>query len=537
MRPAPSRRATGWPGRHVRRAGRAGRDGLPRRPPPARPRRRARGAGLRPARPARPARCSTSAGWASATRTPQPLVVDWRAPAAAAFYRATAGRAAGRGAPPHDPVAPASGSPASRTTCSTPRPPRRSMRVVGDGALLATPVQGHRAGHAGHRRDHPAGAGRGDPLPRLRRDDRRPAARAPARPRWPCTGRRTCSTPTAAGSPAAASWWSARPACSSSTSRRCCPRSARTPRPCTRWARWCPGYDRHPDRPARGGGDQGLAADAPGAGAGRRATRCRAARASCGCSTGARCCGWTGGELDADPATGRCTGGRAATRSAGPASTGSSPRSGRRPAGCTIAGCRSSAAFEDEIAERPEFREFLKAWWPRLHPRHVLGWLARPGAAAPVRRAGCSPGAEIATAAARRTGRWTTDGLTIADVALLDELDALLGTPARRPRSRPRPVPAAGGVRELSTFADRQRGRPGQAARSDRRTTGTTRTWWWTRRRTSRRCSGGWSAGAAGRVLDGGGRPGADRVDRRPGGAGPGPGPGAGPAPAATATR
>jgi hypothetical protein len=34
--------------------------------------------------------------------------------------------------------------------------------------------------------------------------------------------------------------------------------------------------------------------------------------------------------------------------------------------------------FSDELAERTEFREFLKAWWPRLHPRHVLGWLARP---------------------------------------------------------------------------------------------------------------------------------------------------------------
>ena len=84
--------------------------------------------------------------------------------------------------------------------------------------------------------------------------------------------------------------------------------------------------------------------------------------------------------------TGRCRGAPAATRCAGPASTRSWPRSGRRPAGCGSAGCRSSARFEDEIIERPEFREFLKAWWPRLHPRHVLGWLARPGAAAPVRR-------------------------------------------------------------------------------------------------------------------------------------------------------
>ena len=43
-----------------------------------------------------------------------------------------------------------------------------------------------------------------------------------------------------------------------------------------------------------------------------------------------------------------------------------------------VTGLPEQRAFEDEIIERPEFREFLKAWWPRLHPRHVLGWLAHP---------------------------------------------------------------------------------------------------------------------------------------------------------------
>ncbi|MET8232991.1 AAA family ATPase [Micromonospora sp. NPDC005298] len=112
-------------------------------------------------------------------------------------------------------------------------------------------------------------------------------------------------------------------------------------------------------------------------------------------------------------------------------------------------------AFEDEIAERPEFREFLKAWWPRLHPRHVLGWLARPDR---LRRyaGGILSGAEI-----RLLGAAYRDldsaGLTIADVALLDELDALLGKPVQPARARRDPFQLAGGVRELSTFADRQR--------------------------------------------------------------------------------
>ncbi|MGW5668541.1 HelD family protein [Micromonospora sp. NPDC003776] len=112
-------------------------------------------------------------------------------------------------------------------------------------------------------------------------------------------------------------------------------------------------------------------------------------------------------------------------------------------------------AFEDEIIERPEFREFLKAWWPRLHPRHVLGWLARPDR---LRRYadGVLSGAEIRllTEAYRSLDG---EGPTIADVALLDELDALLGKPVQRRRPKRDPFQLAGGVRELSTYADRQR--------------------------------------------------------------------------------
>lgn len=112
-------------------------------------------------------------------------------------------------------------------------------------------------------------------------------------------------------------------------------------------------------------------------------------------------------------------------------------------------------AFEDEIIDRPEFREFLKAWWPRLHPRHVLGWLARPER---LRRyaGGVLSAAEVRllTEAYRSLGG---AGPTIADVALLDELDALLGKPVQRRRPPRDPFQLAGGVRELSTHADRQR--------------------------------------------------------------------------------
>ncbi|MFC4150509.1 HelD family protein [Micromonospora mangrovi] len=120
-----------------------------------------------------------------------------------------------------------------------------------------------------------------------------------------------------------------------------------------------------------------------------------------------------------------------------------------------VGGLPAQRAFEDEIIERPEFREFLKAWWPRLHPRHVLGWLARPER---LRRyaGGILSGAEIRllTAAYRSLA---DAGLTIADIALLDELDALLGQPVRPARQKRDPYQLAGGVRELSTAVERQR--------------------------------------------------------------------------------
>ncbi|WBB79789.1 AAA family ATPase [Micromonospora sp. WMMD882] len=120
-----------------------------------------------------------------------------------------------------------------------------------------------------------------------------------------------------------------------------------------------------------------------------------------------------------------------------------------------IVGLPTQRAFEDELAERTEFREFLKAWWPRLHPRHVLGWLTRP------ERLRAYAGGILSAAEIRAlTAAWRTldsDGLTIADVALLDELDTLLGQPMRPARRQRDPFQLAGGVRELSTFADRQR--------------------------------------------------------------------------------
>jgi DNA helicase IV len=117
--------------------------------------------------------------------------------------------------------------------------------------------------------------------------------------------------------------------------------------------------------------------------------------------------------------------------------------------------------FEDDLAERDEFRDFLRAWWPRLQPRHVLGWLARPERLRAY-AAGILSTAEIRTLTESfRT--LAVDGPTIADVALLDELDELLGRPPQPARRRRDPYVIAG-VRELTTLADRQRAARAAAA-------------------------------------------------------------------------
>ncbi|GAB3860983.1 AAA family ATPase [Micromonospora andamanensis] len=118
-----------------------------------------------------------------------------------------------------------------------------------------------------------------------------------------------------------------------------------------------------------------------------------------------------------------------------------------------ITGLPEQRAFEDELIDRTDFRDFLKAWWPRLHPRHVLAWLAEPRR---LRRygGGLLSGTEIRLLGAAYQG---SESLSVADIALLDELDALLGKPMRPAKRKRDPFQLAGGVRELSTFADRQR--------------------------------------------------------------------------------
>jgi DNA helicase IV len=110
--------------------------------------------------------------------------------------------------------------------------------------------------------------------------------------------------------------------------------------------------------------------------------------------------------------------------------------------------------FESELADRNDFREFLKAWWPRFTPMRVLRWLADPRRLRSYAN-GVLSRDEITTLQGSFDGL-AEHGPTIADVALLDELDELMGRPRQPQRKTKNPFHVRDGIQEVSTYADRQ---------------------------------------------------------------------------------
>ncbi|NUT35351.1 MAG: AAA family ATPase [Hamadaea sp.] len=85
--------------------------------------------------------------------------------------------------------------------------------------------------------------------------------------------------------------------------------------------------------------------------------------------------------------------------------------------------------FDEELSENEDFRTFLKRWWPRVRPAEVLSWLADPRRLSWYAEGTLSKAEQALLASSIRTG-----DLSIDDVALLDEVDELVGRPpaARR---------------------------------------------------------------------------------------------------------
>ncbi|MFF3749991.1 HelD family protein [Streptomyces sp. NPDC002018] len=109
------------------------------------------------------------------------------------------------------------------------------------------------------------------------------------------------------------------------------------------------------------------------------------------------------------------------------------------------------SSFDEDVTSEDSFIAFLDAWWPELTPRGVLAAMADERRLARWSRRILNQG-EIRRLA-RSLKRLGADGkgpLSVHDVALLDELETLLGTPARpRKRRELDPLDQLTGLEEL----------------------------------------------------------------------------------------
>ncbi|MER6803377.1 MULTISPECIES: HelD family protein [Streptomyces] len=89
------------------------------------------------------------------------------------------------------------------------------------------------------------------------------------------------------------------------------------------------------------------------------------------------------------------------------------------------------SSFDEDIASEDDFIAFLDAWWPELTPAAVLGAMADEKRLGRWSRRVLNPG-EV-----RKVARsLQRDGRSVHDIALLDELQAILGAPARPRKKR-----------------------------------------------------------------------------------------------------
>ncbi|OEJ96051.1 HelD family protein [Streptomyces thermolilacinus] len=89
------------------------------------------------------------------------------------------------------------------------------------------------------------------------------------------------------------------------------------------------------------------------------------------------------------------------------------------------------SSFDEDVTSEDSFTEFLDAWWPELTPRGVLAAMADE------RRLGRWARRVLNQGEVRRLARsLRRDAYSVHDVALLDELQTLLGAPARPRRKR-----------------------------------------------------------------------------------------------------
>ncbi|WP_197034612.1 UvrD-helicase domain-containing protein [Glycomyces sp. NRRL B-16210] len=116
------------------------------------------------------------------------------------------------------------------------------------------------------------------------------------------------------------------------------------------------------------------------------------------------------------------------------------------------------AKFSRDVGSRGEFLTFLDHWWPDLDPADVLGWAGDTRRLASAAEGHLKRDAIEGVAASLRESDFS-----IPDVALLDELRLLLGIKPQ-PRGRDR-IRSWDGIQEVSTTQDRYYDRPERQSR------------------------------------------------------------------------
>ena len=107
------------------------------------------------------------------------------------------------------------------------------------------------------------------------------------------------------------------------------------------------------------------------------------------------------------------------------------------------------AVFSRDLGSRGEFLTFLDAWWPSLSPEIVLSWAADP------ERLRDAAGEKLSAAQINEISEsFKRPDFSIQDVPLLDELRQLLAVKPEKPTNRDR-IKVIDGVSELSTAQDR----------------------------------------------------------------------------------
>ncbi|MER7753069.1 UvrD-helicase domain-containing protein [Kitasatospora sp. NPDC097643] len=113
-------------------------------------------------------------------------------------------------------------------------------------------------------------------------------------------------------------------------------------------------------------------------------------------------------------------------------------------------------SFDEYVSDEAPFLDFLDAWWPALTPRRVLGTLKQHRHTNRIARRAVTPDeARLLAASWRHLSPNGEGALSAHDVALVDELQVLLGEPARPKVREVDAVDLLSGLEEVTTFADR----------------------------------------------------------------------------------